>query len=607
MRSSPPLLLAAAAAAASRIASCGALQLRTAPPAPPSPARPRVVGFAARRSRPPPARPAPRRPLAILRMSDDDGPELEPREGKSSGSVKFFDLDDETFADDGENVVGAKFFGGSAVKEELYVPDEEERAWELQNVRVREGGGSLAVGEAVAARDGELEYRRFDDEGAFGDDLGKKVGRALQSAINRILYDDEEGDDGALGWQESSSLTWETPFSKSKGINSPLRELAASKSFYRKLDVAILSANAVKSGGSGGDSVVEVRWDAGAVWPNPWESRVLLTGTSLLNVREDGDEIVLLKQADRLDGKDPDDVVGRLAAQLSPRFWDAYHIGMSPSAELDPRLSAPPSSSSSTSLSKANVGRKPGLLAGYKLSYVPPRLVTEPSLVDVNGRDGRAAQALPNHGFSGAIKTMGPNKEDYVPVSPVEVGIARAEDGEFKGKEKEGGSRITWTVPVPPEVASRAALPLPTAEADDDEADEDGEALAASTGRADAAAKTFESPYARGGENRAPPVPFQNPRCQYRLRESRLVATLPYAGSPQDEEVTQLRRKLYAEAVERDGFTPKLDPKTGRPVFFFWMNDAKACFTRKGGLGMAVYEWRGEWSKSNEVGIELEC
>jgi hypothetical protein len=58
--------------------------------------------------------------------------------------------------------------------------------------------------------------------------------------------------------------------------------------------------------------------------------------------------------------------------------------------------------------------------------------------------------------------------------------------------------------------------------------------------------------------------------------------------------------------VERDGYIPKLDPITKRPIFFFWMNDCKACFTWKGGLGMAVYEWRAKWSKSNEVGIELE-
>ena len=85
------------------------------------------------------------------------------------------------------------------------------------------------------------------------------------------------------------------------------------------------------------------------------------------------------------------------------------------------------------------------------------------------------------------------------------------------------------------------------------------------------------------------------------------MATLPYAGNPQDEEVTKLRRQLYQQVVENDGYTPKLDPVTNRPIFFFWMNGAKACFTRGGGLGMAVYEWRGDWSKSNEVGIELEC
>ena len=48
----------------------------------------------------------------------------------SSKKVKFFELDD-AFEDDGENVVGTKFFGGNTMKEELYIPEEEEMALEL--------------------------------------------------------------------------------------------------------------------------------------------------------------------------------------------------------------------------------------------------------------------------------------------------------------------------------------------------------------------------------------------------------------------------------------------------------------------------------------------
>mmetsp|Transcript_59240 Transcript_59240/g.125934 ORF Transcript_59240/g.125934 Transcript_59240/m.125934 type:complete len:586 (+) Transcript_59240:158-1915(+) len=515
-----------------------------------------------------------------LRMSNDDGDDDDAAKLSSSSNVKFFELED-AFEDDGENVVGTKFFGGSTVKEELYIPEEEERALELQHVK------ATKVAE-------EVEYRRFEDKDSFGDEVSRKVGEALQSAINQILYGDGISS-GIASWKEDASLQWETPFSSSKG-NSPLSELAASKSFYNKLDVAVLSANTAKS--QGNEHEVEMRWDVGAVWPNPWESRVLLTGTSTLTVREDGDDFVLLKQLDRLDRKDGKDIVGSLASQLPPRFWDVYHIGMSPSSEMDPRLDAPPASSKS--LSK-NSGRKKGLLSGYKLSYLPPRLVTEPSLVDTNGRAGRTAQALPNHGFTTAIKTMGPNKEDFAPVSPVEITISKAAG-------EEGGSSIKWTVPVPPEFASNAVLPLPVLEDEEEEAEEDGggSLVIATAENEDTPATTkFTPPTSRA--SRPPPDPPQSLRCKYFLRPSRLVATLPYAGNPQDEAVTELRRKLYKEAVEKDGFKPKLDQDTGRPSFFFWMNDAKACFTRKGGLGMAVYEWRAGWSESNEVGIELEC
>jgi len=512
-------------------------------------------------------------------MSDnnEDKSSSEREYGRSdqASNVKFFELED-AFEDDGENVVGAKFFGGNTIKEELYVEDEEEMALELQNVSPEK----------------ETEYKRFDDNSAFRDELASNVGESLQSAINEILYNENNNCD--ISWKEDSSLSWDTPFPKSKKASgqSPLKELAASKSFYNKLDVAILSGNTIKSEGT--NSIVEIRWDIGALWPNPWESRVLLTGTSTLTIREDKDNnsIVLLKQVDMLDGKNPKDVVGSLSPQLPPRFWDMYHIGMTPSAELDRRFDSPLASSSSLSTAASNKGKK-GLLASYKVSYLPPRLVTEPSLVDTNGRDGRAAQTLPNHGFTTAIKTMGPKKESFVPVSPVEISISKVEG-------KEGGSLVKWSVPVPPEFASNIELPLPLMDDIEDVGvaeNEDGSSLATIT---------TESKSLTGRPTKPPPNPIESRECSYSLRPSRLVATLPFAGNPQDEEVTQLRRQLYQDVVEKDGYTPKLDPVTKRPIFFFWMNDAKACFTRVGGLGMAVYEWRGFNSKANEVGIELE-
>jgi len=330
--------------------------------------------------------PSHRSSSCILHMSDNNeeksSSEREYGRSDQASNVKFFELED-AFEDDGENVVGAKFFGGNTIKEELYVEDEEEMALELQNVSPEK----------------ETEYKRFDDTNAFRDELASNVGESLQSAINEILYNEENGSD--ISWKEDSLLSWDTPFPKSKKASgqSPLKELAVSKSFYNKLDVAILSGNTIKS--EGANSIVEIRWDIGALWPNPWESRVLLTGTSTLTIREDKDNnsIVLLKQVDMLDGKNPKDVVGSLSPQLPPRFWDMYHIGMTPSAELDRRFDSPLASSSSLSTAASNKGKK-GLLASYKVSYLPPRLVTEPSLVDTNGRNGRAAQTLPNHGFT---------------------------------------------------------------------------------------------------------------------------------------------------------------------------------------------------------------
>jgi hypothetical protein len=91
--------------------------------------------------------------------------------------------------------------------------------------------------------------------------------------------------------------------------------------------------------------------------------------------------------------------------------------------------------------------------------------------------------------------------------------------------------------------------------------------------------------------------------CTYQWEDVRTVATLPYGGGPQDEAISNLRKRLYDKVV-KDGLQPKLDD-SGRPLFFFWQNNVKACYTEEG-LGMAVYDWRPDFVKCNEVGIELE-
>ena len=49
--------------------------------------------------------------------------------------------------------------------------------------------------------------------------------------------------------------------------------------------------------------------------------------------------IIILSQTDSLDdtGKYGKDIVGALSSQLSPQFWDLYHIRMSPCEEVTQR------------------------------------------------------------------------------------------------------------------------------------------------------------------------------------------------------------------------------------------------------------------------------
>ena len=195
------------------------------------------------------------------------------------------------------------------------------------------------------------------------------------------------------------------------------------------------------------------------------------------------------------------------------------------------------------------------MFSPYNLFEIPPRVVLRPSLVDRNGREARNAQMLPMHSFSTAITTTGPQKDMYSTTSPIEVAIKP-----MKFENGESCNRIEWTIPIAVELSKMNKLPLSI-----DDSDE--------------------------------------LMCNYEFQHKRKVATVPFAGDPQDEGITKVRKTLY-EAINKDGLRPKLD-KNGRPIFFFLMNDVKACFTESG-LGMAIYEARPKFGKNNEVGIELE-
>lgn len=441
------------------------------------------------------------------------------------------DPDDEITS---EKVFGAEFFGGNKVKEELFDPVAEDRAAEL----------ARQERDALQLDGGRTVYRRFEDATCFVDGEAADVARRLQAAINGALYDEDE----AVSMY-AANVDWTTPFPRARGSQTPLDELTNALSFYKRLDLAIVGGRSLPGTSSNGDSgriEMEFRWEVSVEWPNFWESRVLLTGTSRIVL--DGSSGEIVSQTDKLDGGD--NVVAAIGSQLNPRFWDLYHIGMTPSAELAPRLQP-----------RGDV--KKGLFSGsYELCEVPPRLVVQPTLLDLGGRDERIAQVVPNHAFSTIIKTTGPNKQRYVPVTPVEVAISRDTEA--------GANRVTWSIPIAPEFLAAAGsdgeLPLPAPDQDMS---------------ADVKAESG-----------------------YKLQPRRLVATVPYGGNPQDEDVSKVRKELY-DSIIKDGLNPKLD-ENGRPMFFFWQNDAKACFVSDGGLGMSVYEWRPKFANGNAVGIELE-
>jgi len=423
------------------------------------------------------------------------------------------------------DVVGAEvFFGGRAEKEELYDPVAEETA--------------TATFEEVSY---VAAYERFDDRSVFENDFVGDIAKKLQLSLNNICHvnTSNEVNDSKSSLYSPTNFVWNSPLS---GKNNPLEEIKKSKDFYKSIHVSILSGKDMTSSSSketdGMD--IEIRWEVCILWPTVYEPRVLLTGTSKLHVlqKPSSTEYSITSQTDVFDSKE---YLASVGAQLIPRFWDLYHIGMTPSAQVLPR----------TLLSGSNP------LTPYKTYEIAPTLALVPSIVDSNNRKDRFGQGLPNHAFSTVIKTMGPKKQRYIPSSPVEVQIV---DDSSQGATNK---LLKWIIYVPTQISSLIT-------------------------------QQYSTTVEQSGDT-----------CQYVYQPKRIVATLPYGGSVQDEEVSVLRKTLYESILSQNSeYKPKLD-SNGKPIFFFWLNDCKACFVEDG-LGMAVYDYRPMFFKCNEVGIELE-
>merc|ERR1712134_4273 len=113
-----------------------------------------------------------------------------------------------------------------------------------------------------------------------------------------------------------------------------------------------------------------------------------------------------------------------LGNQIAPRFWDWYHIGMTPSAEQMPRKI---------------VSRKRGMTV-YE---IPPQLVVAPTIIETGTRENRHAQMVPNHAFTCIIRTMGAKKNNYVPTTPIEVQIGRNEEN-----RNDDRLLLSWFIPL---------------------------------------------------------------------------------------------------------------------------------------------------------------
>ena len=267
-----------------------------------------------------------------------------------------------------------------------------------------------------------------------------------------------------------------------------------------------------------------------------------------------------------------------LARQLLPRFWDLYHIGMTPSAEVQPHVT---------------VQKR----RGYEIWDWPGRWYVTPTVVDTSmDQTVQLAQVLPSHAFGvSALSTVGPTQERFVPTSPLELQIRSSSN-----KATNGGVLLQWQIPLSVELQSQLVWPPATSK---DVEDED------SPDEPDTTAEEDEPSSSRT-------TTTMEPECRYTWVGPRRVAVVPFGGTgPQDEGIPAARQALYQAVIQDGQYQPKLTTATttgpGRPQFTFWNQAFKGCFTAQG-LGMAVY-MNGDpmhcpgWPKTIMSGWSSKC
>jgi len=461
------------------------------------------------------------------------------------------------------NIGGAEFFGGNKEKEQFYDEAAEETAGieivdadedkkpeatsdatpTVATLETTEENNSENLGMTAAVEDSPAEtnpnFDRFADRSAFATDDVAKVARQMQLLINQVLYDDAETPDTRT-LSYSSSCQWDSPL-KSDGTSNttPLQALEQSLQHYRRVDVAVVAGRLASA------KTVELDWEISLLWPTFWEPRVLILGSSLMELAEDS---TIVRQIDKVFGTESN-LGDKVVDQMIPRFWDLYHIGMTPSAELSPTF----------------VVKKE---RGFRVVDLPGRWVVNPTMMDEENdvadvsTPKSSANLLPFHAFNCVIKTVGPTKQQYVPTAPLEIQIMPT---------TASVPMLKWQVPMSVEFQSQLSWPNPN------------------PSTAETTAGSLE-------ENTA-----------YTWQPPRRIAVVYFSGEgPQDSQrIPEARKRLYESVAQKSQW--KIKFQDDRPVFTFWKNAFKGCYTEQG-LGMAVYEWRPSGSSlaGNQIGMELE-
>lgn len=294
---------------------------------------------------------------------------------------------------------------------------------------------------------------------------------------------------------------------------------------------------------------VVCKWLRSGTWPLPHRPRVRATGSWVVEADPTNPSLIR-----RIEEKWDSPLLGVVIPQTIPRFWDVWHLYMTPPAEKP----------------LYRVLRK--YSGGLELREYFPRLVLEAQAIDSrpNQQFTDFVGTIPPSVFTDELQLAGKSeyRETYVTTSPLEIAVESYDwtpppEAKKDTTEPIPSKRVLWTMPMPSHLGlSTSKLPVPISEPNHEE-----------------------------GE-----------KGRHVVQGKRLVAVRTFKGTPQNEQYKNARKDLLA-LVKKEGLETVRTSK-GRSRVWVYRNDMKLGFNLQGHLSIAHWEQK-MYTDNNEIAVEV--